>query len=98
MATASRNGTSNPREDEGKHKTVKVWYFALLREERGMTDEGVSTTAATAGELYDELRAAHDFRLDRGALKAVVNESFVDWDAPLHHNDEIVFIPPVAGG
>lgn len=96
--TASSNGAGNPRIAAGDHKTIQVCYFAVLREERGLTDEAVSTRASTAGELYDELQERHGFRLHRDNLKAVVNESFVDWDTPLRHNDEIVFIPPVAGG
>jgi len=95
---AMHSGTSNPRAAAGDRKTIRVCYFAVLREERGLTDEAVSTMASTAGELYDELRARHGFRLHRENLKVVVNETFVDWDTSLHHNDEIVFIPPVAGG
>lgn len=75
-----------------------VEYYALLREERGVTQESVDSTAATPAALYDELRGKYRFTLGRDALKVVVNEDFVEWDTPLSDGDTVVFIPPVAGG
>ncbi len=37
-------------------KTVVVHYFAFLREQRGLAQEKISTEAASAAELYGELR------------------------------------------
>ena len=36
-------------------RTIKVQYFAVLREKRGVSEETVRTTAATALALYTEL-------------------------------------------
>lgn len=77
---------------------VDVQYFAILREQRGISSERITTGAAVAGDLYDELQAQHGFTLPRSMLRVVVNESFGDWNTPLRDGDSVVFIPPVAGG
>ncbi len=79
-------------------KTIRVQYFALLREQRGLAEETVATAAATAAELYDELRSRHGFTLPRERLRAAVNEEFAPWTAGLKEGDALVFLPPVAGG
>ena len=77
---------------------LHVQYFAILREQRGRSEEELATAAATPGALYDELRARHGFSLPRERIRAAVNDAFVDASAPLRDGDRIVFIPPVAGG
>ena len=77
---------------------VHLQYFAILREQRGLGDETLATTATTPAELYDELRARHAFTLPGDRVRAAVNDAFVSPDAPLHDGDRVVFIPPVAGG
>lgn len=79
-------------------KTVRVQYFALLREQRGQTGESLATAAATPAELYTELRARHGFTLPAERLRVAVNDEFAPWDAPLREGDALAFIPPVAGG
>jgi molybdopterin converting factor subunit 1 len=79
-------------------KTVSVRYFAILREQRGLDDETVTTSAPTASELYDELRARHGFTLARDRLRVAINDDFKPWTTPLQEGDTLVFIPPVAGG
>ena len=79
-------------------KKIHIQYFALLREERGLNEETLETTAQTASDLYRELRQKFNFRLPVDVLKVAVNDEFVRWDTPLKGNDHIVFIPPVAGG
>ena len=79
-------------------KTVHIQYFALLREQRGVGQETLATAAATAGELYAELRSRHGFTLPADRLRVAVNGEFAPWDAPLADGVELVFIPPVAGG
>ena len=78
--------------------TVNIQYFAILREQRGVAGETLSTPATTAAELYDELRTRHSFSLPRDRVRAAVDESFVAWDTPLRDGQTVVFIPPVAGG
>ncbi len=79
-------------------KTVHVQYFALLREQRGLSREAVTTAAATAGDLYDELRARHRLGLEPAQLRVAVNGEFAAWSTPLADGAQLVFIPPVAGG
>jgi len=79
-------------------KTVTVQYFAILREQRGLTQEALATAAATPAALYEELRARHGFTLPAERVRAAVNDEFVAATAPLRDGDRVVFIPPVAGG
>ena len=79
-------------------KTVHLQYFALLREQRGLSQETLATSAATAAQLYDELRARHAFTLPSERLRVAVNGEFAPWPTPLTDGAQIVFIPPVAGG
>jgi molybdopterin synthase sulfur carrier subunit len=79
-------------------RTLQIQYFAILREQRGLSQEKLATAAATPTELYEELRARHGFTLPADRIRAAVNDSFVDSSAPLHEGDRVVFIPPVAGG
>jgi molybdopterin synthase sulfur carrier subunit len=78
--------------------TVHLQYFALLREQRGLGSETLATSARTAGQLYDELRARHDFSLSSDRLRVAINNEFAPWSTPLTDGAQIVFIPPVAGG
>ena len=80
------------------NKTIHLQYFALLREERGLSNETIETKAATALELYEELKEQHGFRLSSELLRVAINDEFKRWDSPLKTNDTVVFIPPVAGG
>lgn len=77
---------------------VSIQYFALLREQRGLTREQLATSAATPTELYEELRARHGFTLPANRVRAAINGEFVAAGATLRDGDQIVFIPPVAGG
>ena len=78
--------------------TVHVQYFAILREQRGLSQEKLATAADTPAALYEELRGRHQFTLPADRIRAAVNDSFVDAAAPLRDGDRVVFIPPVAGG
>lgn len=79
-------------------KIVTVRYFAALREQRGLVEEQVATEAATAAELYEELRGRHGFTLPADRLRVAVNDEFEPWGAAVRDADSVVFIPPVAGG
>ena len=78
--------------------TVHVQYFAILREQRGLSAETLTTSAPSLTALYDELRARHKFTLPADRIRAAVNDAFVPSSSPLREGDRIVFIPPVAGG
>ena len=79
-------------------KTLSVQYFAMLREQRGLSKETLSTRAQTAAALYEELRAQHGFTLPPDRMRVIVNEAFQPWDVSLSEGDVVVFVPPVAGG
>lgn len=83
---------------ETKPRTLRVQYYAILREQAGRNEETLDTTAATPAELYEELRRRHPFQLTAAQLKVALNCEFSDWQTPLRHGDTVVFIPPVAGG
>lgn len=76
---------------------VRVRYFAILREHTGCAAEALDTAAATAGELYRELDGRYRFpRL--ASLKVAINDEFRDWNSAIADGDDVVFMPPVAGG
>lgn len=78
--------------------TLRIQYYALLREQAGRSEETLDTAATTPAELYSELQARHPFSLARDQLKVAINTDFSEWNAPLANGDTVVFIPPVAGG
>jgi molybdopterin converting factor subunit 1 len=78
--------------------TLQVHYYAVLREQRGCSEEQITTTSTTPQALYSELAARHGFHLPMSRLRVAVNSKFSDWTTPLNQGDTVVFIPPVAGG
>ena len=80
------------------HNYYTLRYFAILREQAGLSDETLHSGAQTPRALYTELSARYDFTLPADKVRAAVNDEFVNMDALLKNNDSIVFIPPVAGG
>ncbi len=85
-------------ENAQQRRDVRVQYFAILREQSGLREEQLHTSARTPAALYDELRIRHGFTLDRASLRVAVNDEFGSWEQPLLAGDSVVFIPPVAGG
>ena len=77
---------------------MTIQYFAILREERGLAEETLSTGSATAEALYGELAGRHRFSLPAARIRAAVNGEFVPFPTVLKDGDSVVFIPPVAGG
>lgn len=77
---------------------IRIEYFAILKDQRGLSSESVETGASTPGMLYTELAARHRFTVGTASLKVAVNEEFASWETPLSDNDTVVFIPPMAGG
>lgn len=77
---------------------LKVTYYAVFREQSGLNSEEVETASSTPAELYGELAQRFGFKLSLGLVRAAVNDRFEPMDFALKSGDEIVFIPPVAGG
>ena len=79
-------------------KTIHVHYFAMFGEDRGKKVETVQTQAATAEELYEELKKKFGFKLPSNIVKAAINNEFVDWKAALKDGDSLALLPPFSGG
>jgi len=79
-------------------KNVSIEYFAILREQRGAASERLATGAPDATALYEELRARHRFTLPAENVRVAINGEFAPWTSALREGDEVVFLPPVAGG
>jgi molybdopterin converting factor subunit 1 len=78
--------------------TIKILYFAILQDQRGLSDETLEVEAQTVRQLYEWLKQKYTFSLDADALRVSVNQTFASWDTKLCDGDEVVFIPPVSGG
>ncbi len=79
-------------------KTITVSYFAQLRELTGTDCETIQTDSETPAGLFEEIRAKYHIPLKRKGMMVAVNGDFSDWTHPLNNDEEVVFIPPVAGG
>ncbi|HXW75755.1 MAG TPA: NTP transferase domain-containing protein [Steroidobacteraceae bacterium] len=90
--------TALPPEAAVNLKHLTVQYYALLREQAGRREEALVSGAATPGELYSELSQRYPFTLAPQTLRVAINAEFREWSAPLADGDQVVFIPPVAGG
>ena len=77
---------------------IKVRYFASLRETAGKSEELLSCHADTAESLYQQLRRKYTFDTCGTEVKVAINGSFAAMQTTLKAGDEVVFIPPVAGG
>ena len=82
----------------GGEKEICVRYHAMLRETAGIDVEIIQTHARTAACLFRELQRKHGFRLPETHLRVAINNEFSPMDQVLAKGDEVVFVPPVAGG
>jgi molybdopterin synthase sulfur carrier subunit len=80
--------------------SLKVLYFAGLREAVGVSAENIDLPAgiATVGELRKFLGVRHEALTTAKNLRAAVNQKMVGHDAPVAEGDEVAFFPPVTGG
>jgi molybdopterin-guanine dinucleotide biosynthesis protein A len=79
-------------------RRLSVRYFAMLREQAGVSTEDLRTSAATPAELYDEVRRLHRLTISSEFLRVAINDEFAEWRTILNDGDTVVFLPPVAGG
>ena len=79
---------------------VRVRLFARLRELAGTDTEQLEVpSGSTVSDVYDLVRRLHPgLGVDRGAVRAALNQEFADWDTVVAYGDEVAFIPPVSGG
>jgi molybdopterin converting factor subunit 1 len=84
--------------------SVRILYFAWLRERAGRSEEEVTLPAevGTVGALMAWL-GARDVELAeafgmRRVVRAAVNQNFASAETPIVGGDEVAFFPPVTGG
>jgi molybdopterin converting factor subunit 1 len=82
--------------------TLRILYFARLRERFGVTEETLDFAGATAADLVAALQArggvwAEELAAGR-AFRMAVNQDIVALDAVLPDHAEIAIFPPVTGG
>lgn len=78
--------------------TVRVEYYAQMREATRKNGERVRALVANPHELYEQLRRQYDFPLGVENLRVAVNQEMSDWNCALQEGDTVAFLPPVAGG
>ena len=80
--------------------TIRLLYFASFREATGTDEESRAVPEGmTVGALWQELQAGvPHFSRFPSMPAAAVNCEYVSATRRLTENDEVAFLPPVAGG
>lgn len=77
-------------------KTVKVLYFASLRESLGKAEDSFCLdTEVSASSIWQSLNPELD--LPEACLIAI-NQEYASADSSVKAGDELAFFPPVTGG
>jgi molybdopterin synthase sulfur carrier subunit len=84
--------------------TVKLLFFAALREQLGIGAEdidlppGVATVAALRAHLRARGGAYEKAFAEKSAVRIAVNQDMAPPTARIKAGDEVAFFPPVTGG
>jgi molybdopterin converting factor subunit 1 len=78
--------------------TIKVKYFASLREKAKKNEEEITEAYTNAFDLYQTLSVKYQFPLKVEEIKVAINGEYQDFETVLVAGDVVTFIPPVAGG
>ena len=78
--------------------SIKVKYFASLREKAQKNDEEILTEFINPADLYHALKEKYQFALAIEEIKVAINGEYKSFDTLIVSGDVITFIPPVAGG
>lgn len=70
----------------------------MFREHAGTDSETLTTTAATAAEVFEATRSQHGSEEPLGHCKVAINDEMAEWDAAIADGDTVLLFPPVAGG
>lgn len=77
-------------------RTVKVLYFASLRELLGKAEEATDIVGApTALSVWEALNPSVDFP---DACLIAINQEYAGPEVIVNGGDELAFFPPVTGG
>lgn len=79
-------------------KCIRVRYFAMFREQAGVSEETLDLDATTARDVFEATRDRHGSREPNGHCKVAINDHMADWDTPVSDGDVVLLFPPVAGG
>jgi len=79
-------------------KKITVRYFALFRENAGISGETIDSNAVTAAELFEQLKHRHGSAEPSAHCKVAINDQLADWDSTIVDGDVVLLFPPVAGG
>ncbi len=79
-------------------KEIQIRYFAILREQTQKTLETILTDAHTVGDLFLELKNKYNLTSEISDIRFALNQNYVERDTAIQGGEQIVFIPPVAGG
>lgn len=77
---------------------LRVRYFAVLRDRAGAAEESWPYEGQTAGELILQVIELRSLGLAPALIRAARGDRFLEHDERLGPGDEVVLIPPVAGG
>ena len=78
--------------------SIKVKYFASLREKAQKNEEEIFEEFSNSSDLYHALKAKYDFTLSIDEIKVAINGEYKSFDTLIAPGDVVTFIPPVAGG
>lgn len=79
-------------------KTITVRYFALFRENAGVSEETLQLDVATAADVFKATTDRHGSFEPLGHCKVAINDEMADWESPVNDGDVLLLFPPVAGG
>ena len=73
---------------------VTIYYFAYLREKRGVAEEQRTLSfPQSVGELFQSI-----FTMPIQGIRFSINQEFVPSHQMIEEGDEVAFLPPVGGG
>lgn len=80
--------------------TVRVLYFASLKDRTGIEAESVEVAAGLTVEgLWARLAARHPGLAEvRRKPRVACDAAFAPWTTPLDGVTEVAFLPPMSGG